>query len=90
MAQITFRSTTVADAPAIRVPGVCNWGSERLGVLHVIDWAAHAAARGAGNTLMQLIGTLADAIVTSDAGAAAWQLLPFLGFAESNTVVSMS
>src|ERR1700746_1507851 len=119
MARITFRSTTVADEPAIRallqeahglapghpmfegpqlywkywepregwqgsrsyaltrderivahaavVPAVCNWGRERLSVLHVIDWAARATVRGAGNTLMQHIGTLADAIVTSDA-----------------------
>ena len=75
-------------AHAAIVPAVCSWGGERLTVLHVIDGAARATARSAGNTLMQQIGTLADAIVASDGGALAWQLLPFLGFAESNTVVS--
>src|SRR5215469_13470916 len=140
MARISFRSTTVADEPAIRalleeahgapsgspmfesrhlywkywepragwqgsrsyvltregaivahaavVPAVCNWGSDRRQVLHVIDWAARAQARGAGNTLMQHIGTLGDAILTSDGDQAALRLLPFLGFAESNTVVT--
>ena len=75
-------------AHAAIVPAVCNWGSDRRNVLHVIDWAARAEARGAGNTLMQHIGTLADAIVTSDGDDAALRLLPFLGFTESNTVVS--
>jgi hypothetical protein len=140
MARITFRSTTLADEPALRallqeahglgpgtpmfegsllywkywqpcagwsgsrsyvltrdelivahaaiVPAVCNFGNDRLNVLHVIDWAARTQARGAGNTLMQHIGTLADAIVTSDGGAEALRLLPFLGFANSSTVVS--
>jgi hypothetical protein len=140
MARIGFRSTTVADEPAIRallqeahgvapgypmfesrhlhwkywepredwqgsrsyvltrddriiahaavVPAVCNWGTDRLRTLHVIDWAARAEARGAGNTLMQHIGSLGDAILTSGGGDAAWRLLPFLGFADSNTVVS--
>ena len=140
MARISFRSTTVADEPALRgllqeahtlapgapmfeasllywkywqpragwpgsrsyvltrdelilahaaiVPAVCNFGSHRLNVLHVIDWAARPQARGAGKTLMQHIGTLADAIVTSDGGAEALRLLPHLGFANSNTVVS--
>ncbi len=75
-------------AHAAVVPAVCNWGSDRRQVLHIIDWAARAEARGAGNTLMQHIGTLGDAIITSDGGAAAWRLLPFLGFRESNTIVS--
>ncbi len=140
MARIGFRSTTIADEPAIRdllqeahgvapghpmfegrhlqwkywepredwqgsrsyvltrddrivahaavVPAVCNWGSGRLRVLHVIDWAARAEVRGAGNTLMQHIGQLGDAIVTSDGGDIAWRLLPFLGFTESSTLVS--
>jgi GNAT superfamily N-acetyltransferase len=75
-------------AHAAIVPALCSWGTERLKVLHVIDWAARAEARGAGNTLMQHIGTLADAILTSEGGDAAWRLLPFLGFAESKTVVT--
>jgi hypothetical protein len=53
----------------------------------VIDWAACPEARGAGNTLMRHLGTLADAMVTSDGAAAALRLLPFLGFADSGTVV---
>ena len=75
-------------AHAAIVPAVCRWGNERLTVLQVIDWAARPEARGAGNTIMRHIGTLADAIVTSDGGDAAWRLLPLLGFAESNTVVT--
>ena len=74
-------------AHAAIVPAVCNSGNGRLNVLHVIDWAARAQARGAGNTLMQHIGTLADAIVTSDGGPEALRLLPHLGFANSNTVI---
>ena len=75
-------------AHAAIVPAVCSWGHERLKLLHVIDWAAHPDARGAGNTLMRHIGALADAIVTSDGAAAALRLLPFLGFADSGTVVT--
>jgi hypothetical protein len=74
-------------AHAAIVPAVCSWGNERLRLLHVIDWAAYPEARGAGTTLMRHIGALADAIVTSDGAAAALRLLPFLGFADSGTVV---
>jgi hypothetical protein len=76
-------------AHAAVVPAVCNWGNDRLRLLHVIDWAARADALGAGNTLMQHIGTLADAIVTSEGDAAALRLLPYMGFARSNTVVTL-
>jgi hypothetical protein len=75
-------------AHAAIVPAVCSWGNERLRLLHVIDWAAYPEARGAGNTLMHHIGSLADAIVTSDGAEAAWRLLPLLGFADSGTVVT--
>jgi hypothetical protein len=57
-------------------------------VLHVIDWAARARARGAGNALMQHIGELGDAIVTASGSEQAWPLLPLMGFTESNTVVT--
>jgi hypothetical protein len=75
-------------AHAAVVPAVCSFGNVRLNVLHVIDWAARAQARGAGNTLMQHIGTLCDAILTSSGSDRAWPLLPFLGFVQSNTVVT--
>jgi len=75
-------------AHAAIVPAVCSWGNERLKLLHVIDWAACPEARGAGNILMRHIGALADAIVTCDGAAAALRLLPFLGFADSGTVVT--
>ena len=71
------------------VPAVCSSGTDRLKLLHVIDWAARADTRGAGNTLMRHIGTLADAIVTSEGGDAALRLLPFIGFTQSNTVVTL-
>lgn len=70
------------------VPAVCAWGSDRLRMLHVIDWAARADARGAGTALMQHIGKLADAIVTSSGSETALQLLPLLGFRQSNTNVT--
>jgi hypothetical protein len=76
-------------AHAAVVPAVCSSITDRLKLLHVIDWAASADTRGAGNTLMQHIGTLADAIVTSEGDDAALRLLPFIGFAQSNTVVTM-
>ncbi len=76
-------------AHAAIVPAVCTWGTGRLGLLHVIDWAAQPQARGAGNTLMRHIGTLADAIATSDGGEEALRLLPFMGFRQSNTVVTL-
>jgi hypothetical protein len=75
-------------AHAAIVPAVCSWGNERLKLLHVIDWAARSDARGAGNALLRHIGALADGIVTSEAAAVAWRLLPLLGFAESGTVVT--
>jgi hypothetical protein len=75
-------------AHAAVVPGVCSWGSERLNVVHVIDWAARPEARGAGNTIMRHVGALADAILTCSGGEATWRLLPLLGFAESNTLVT--
>src|ERR1700693_3758520 len=70
------------------VPAVCAWGSDRINILHVIDWAARRDARGAGVALMQHIGKLADAIVTSGGSDTALQLLPFMGFRESNTIVT--
>jgi hypothetical protein len=76
-------------AHAAIVPAVCSWGDERRSVLHVIDWAARSEARGAGNTLLRHIGTLADAIVTSDGEDTAMRLLPFLGFAQSTTRVTL-
>ncbi|MBV8341239.1 MAG: GNAT family N-acetyltransferase, partial [Gammaproteobacteria bacterium] len=63
-------------AHAALVPAVCSFGNERLQVLHVIDWAARAQARGAGNALMQHIATLGDAIVTASGSEQAWPLLP--------------
>ncbi len=76
-------------AHAAVVPAACTWGSDRVRLLHVIDWAAQPHARGAGNTLMRHIGTLGDAIVTSDGGEEALRLLPFMGFRQSNTVVTL-
>ena len=75
-------------AHAAVVPAVCSWANERRNILHVIDWAACPETRGAGNTIMRHIGALADAIFTCNGGETALRLLPFLGFAESNTVVT--
>jgi hypothetical protein len=70
------------------VPAVCAWKRERINMLHVIDWAARAEVRGAGAAVMEHIGRLADVIVTSSGSDKGRQLLPFLGFKESSTVVT--
>jgi Acetyltransferase (GNAT) domain len=75
-------------AHAAVAPAVCAWGRHRIKVLHVIDWAARPDARGAGAVLMQHVGELADAIVTSGGSDVALQLLPFMGFKESDTLVT--
>jgi hypothetical protein len=70
------------------VPAVCAWDYERIRVLHVIDWAARADVRGAGAAVMDHIGKLADVIATSTGSDKGRQLLPFMGFKESQTVVT--
>ena len=70
------------------VPAVCAWEGERINMLHVIDWAARPGVRGAGAAVMEHIGKLADVIATSGGSDKARQLLPFMGFKESNTVVT--
>jgi Acetyltransferase (GNAT) domain len=70
------------------VPAVCAWEGERINMLHVIDWAARAEVRGAGAAVMEHIGKLADVIVTSSGSDKGRQLLPFMGFRESSTVVT--
>jgi hypothetical protein len=75
-------------AHAAVVPAMCTWGGGRLRLLHVIDWAARADARGAGTALMKCLGSLADAIVTSDGGEAALRLLPLMGFRQSHITVT--
>jgi hypothetical protein len=75
-------------AHAAVVPATCVWGTNRIDILHVIDWAARPDARGAGAAIMQHLGKLADAIFTSNGSAMALQLLPFMGFKESTTTVT--
>jgi hypothetical protein len=70
------------------VPAVCTWEQQRVRVLHVIDWAARAEVRGAGAAVMEHIGKLADVIATSGGSDKGRQLLPFMGFKESNTIVT--
>jgi GNAT superfamily N-acetyltransferase len=70
------------------VPAVCAWERERINMLHVIDWAARAEVRGAGAAVMEHIGKLAEVIATSSGSDKGRQLLPFMGFKESNTVVT--
>lgn len=70
------------------VPAVCAWEQERINMLHVIDWAARAEVRGAGAAVMEHIGKLADVIATSGGSEKARRLLPFMGFKESNTLVT--
>jgi hypothetical protein len=69
------------------VPCECVWGSHRIRMLHVIDWAGKSDARGSGAAIMQHIAKLGDAIVTSSGSEMALPLLPHLGFKHSGTVV---
>ena len=75
-------------AHAAVVPATCAWGTNRIDILHVVDWAARPDARGAGAAMMQHLGKLADAIFTSNGSTMAFQLLPFMGFKESTTTVT--
>jgi hypothetical protein len=75
-------------AHAAVVPATCVWGTNRIDILHVIDWAARPDARGAGAAIMQHLGKLADAIFTSNGSTMALQLLPFMGFKASTTTVT--
>lgn len=62
------------------VYGGCLWGMGRLNTIHLVDWAAHPSATGAGVALMKHIGRLADALLSIGGSKHTRQIVPHLGF----------
>jgi hypothetical protein len=67
-------------AHAAAVPGSCVTASQRVTVLHLIDWAARPNAAGVGVSLMKYVGRLADALVAVGGSEQTLQILPHIGF----------
>jgi hypothetical protein len=79
------RSFVLADGDAIVahagiVPGTLSWTSERLRIIHLIDWAARRDSAGAGVSLMKRIGRLADGLIAIGGATDTLNILPQLGF----------
>jgi len=79
------RSLVLADgeellAHGALIPGRCAWSTHRIGIVHVIDWAARASAVGAGVALMRHIGRATPALLAIGGSAQTQQILPFIGF----------
>jgi hypothetical protein len=62
------------------VPGWCAWGTQRIRVIYVIDWAARSGALGAGVALMKHIGRQAQALLAIGGSADTLRILPEIGF----------
>jgi hypothetical protein len=62
------------------IPAWCAWGSHRIKILYVIDWAARSGAVGAGVALMKHIGQQAQALLAIGGSAQTAQILPQIGF----------
>jgi hypothetical protein len=62
------------------VPSTCAWGTERITVIHMIDWAARKTAVGAGVALLKHIGRLADVLMGVGGSEHTLRILPHLGF----------
>jgi hypothetical protein len=71
-------------AHAAVVPGACLTGvstaAARVRTLHLIDWAAHPTATGAGISLLKYLRQTTDALLSIGGSAQTLQLLPHLGF----------
>lgn len=79
------RSYVVTDGSEILAhggvaPGICRWGTKRLRIIHMIDWAAYRDGVGAGVTLMKHIGNLADFLLGIGGSADTLKLLPLTGY----------
>lgn len=72
-------------AHAALVPGTGLWGTGRVRVVHVIDWAARRSAAGAGAVLMKHIGQQADVLLAIGGSADTLAILPHLGFRGAGT-----
>jgi hypothetical protein len=72
-------------AHAAIIPGACLVGArglptQRVQTAHVIDWAAHPSATGAGVSLMKYIRQSSNALLAIGGSAQTLRLLPHLGF----------
>jgi hypothetical protein len=62
------------------IPAWCAWGTHRMKVAHMIDWAARPGAAGAGVALLKHIGHQAQALLALGGSALTRQILPRIGF----------
>ena len=68
------------------VPRTYAYGSDRLRVLHVIDWAAHHYALGAGVLLMKQLRRFGDVLLSVGGSSYTRGILPQIGFDSHGTV----
>jgi hypothetical protein len=69
------------------VPGVCAWGSQRVTLLQIVDWAARANP-GAGVTLLKHIGRMTEALLGIGGREETQRLLPIIGFRPAGTATA--
>lgn len=62
------------------IPGTCVMGARRVGIIHMIDWAARSSAPGAGVALMKYLGRRTDALLAIGGSTETLRILPHLGF----------
>jgi len=70
------------------VPGELAWGQERARIIHVVDWAAHPRAMGAGVSLMKRLGRLADILLAVGGSSTTRSILPVLGFRPHSSIAA--
>jgi hypothetical protein len=75
-------------AHAAVVPGTCATQAHRFRLLHLIDWAAHPTATGAGVSLMKHLGRLTDGLLAIGGSTQTLKILPHLGFRPCGTATS--
>ena len=62
------------------IPAWCLWNSQRIRMIHVIDWAARPSALGAGAILMRYFGAQAQALLAIGGSEQTLKILPRMGF----------
>src|SRR5215469_13889374 len=67
------------------VPGTLVGNSQRMRVIHIIDWAARPSAVGAGVSLMKHVGRMADALLAIGGSEQTLRILPHIGFKTHGT-----
>jgi hypothetical protein len=68
------------------IPGWCAWGTHRIKVVQVIDWAALPRAVGAGVALMKHIGQQTQAMLSVGGSAHTRKIQPHIGFRPAGVV----